>query len=89
MTAPAKSIADVVRRAQDEAAKCRYVRIRRAAELTGYSAKAINRKRETGRWPEGLLWHRAPDGSILIDLEGYAKWVEGAVGSRSERAAFG
>ncbi len=54
----------------------RYVVISRAAELTGYSAKAIQRKIQDGVWPEGVLWKRAPDKRVLIDMDGYGRWVE-------------
>lgn len=54
----------------------RYVVISRAAELTGYSAKAIQRKIQDGVWPEGLMWKRAPDKRVLIDMDGYDRWVE-------------
>jgi hypothetical protein len=55
----------------------RYVLIELAATLTGYTRKAIERKIERGDWAEGQVWRRAPDGRILIDLEGYKKWAEG------------
>ena len=54
----------------------RYVVVRRAAELTGYTARAIQHKIQNGVWPEGVLWKRAPDGRVLIDMEGYGRWVE-------------
>lgn len=53
-----------------------YVRIRLAAAKTGYSEKAIRRKIESGVWIEGREYRKAPDGSILISMEGYAQWVE-------------
>jgi hypothetical protein len=43
--------------------------------LTGYTEKAIERKRHEGVWREGREYRRAPDGRILIDLEGYEAWV--------------
>lgn len=55
----------------------RFVTIERASGLTGYSQKAIRRKIEDGVWLEGQLWAKAPDGRILIDMEGYYKWVKG------------
>jgi hypothetical protein len=55
----------------------RYVLIPVASVVTGYSGKAIERKIERGDWPEGQVWRRAPDGRILIDLEGYNRWAEG------------
>lgn len=54
-----------------------YVLIPKAAELTGYTPKAIERKIERGQWREGVEWRRAPDGRRLISMAGVAKWVEG------------
>ena len=53
-----------------------YVRVSRFAALTGYSEKATRRKIEEGIWVEGVHYRRAPDGSILMNLKGYEKWVE-------------
>lgn len=54
----------------------RYVTIALASTLTGYSEKAIRRKIEEGVWVENREWRRAKDGHILIDMEGYERWVE-------------
>jgi hypothetical protein len=59
-------------------APARYVLLPLANLLTGYSVKAMQRKIERGDWVEGRVWRHAPDGRILIDLEGYQKWVENA-----------
>lgn len=56
----------------------RYVRLPLFEALTGYTAKAARRKIEDGVWLEDREYRRAPDGNILVDLEGYQKWVEGA-----------
>jgi hypothetical protein len=53
-----------------------YVLIPKAAEVTGYTVKAIERKIERGQWREGLEWRRAPDGRRMISLEGVKRWVE-------------
>lgn len=53
-----------------------YVRIPLAAIITGYTAKAIERKIERGDWIEGREWIKAPDGSRLISIQGYRKWAE-------------
>lgn len=53
-----------------------YVKIPLAAKLTGYSQKAIRRKIESGVWVEGQQFRRAPDGRILVSLDGYRQWVE-------------
>lgn len=55
----------------------RYVTIALAAACTGYSVKAIEKKIETGVWVAGDQYVRAPDGRVLIDLEGYRAWVAG------------
>jgi hypothetical protein len=53
-----------------------YVTIPVAAAMTGYSAKAIRRKIESGVWLEGREFRRAPDGHVLISVKGYELWVE-------------
>ena len=62
-----------------------YVRIRRFAELTGYTEKAVYRKIEDGVWIEGREYRRAPDGNICVNLEGYDSWVEGEKALASSR----
>lgn len=32
---------------------------------------------QDGIWVEGREFRKAPDGHIMIDLEGYTRWVEG------------
>lgn len=53
----------------------RYVVIKLAAQLTGYTARAIEHKIYRGDWREGIEYRRGPDGRILIDMQGYARWV--------------
>lgn len=57
----------------------RYVRVSKFCELTGYTDKAVRRKIQEGVWKAGREFRRAPDGTILIDMEGYARWVEAGV----------
>lgn len=54
----------------------RYVRLTLFEKLTGYTQKAVRRKIETGVWIEGREYRRAPDGHIIVDLQGYERWVE-------------
>jgi hypothetical protein len=54
----------------------RYVRIPKFCEETGYTDRAVETKIQRGVWIEGRHYRRAPDGSILMDMEGYEKWVE-------------
>lgn len=51
------------------------VLIRKAAEATGYTEKAIRRKIEEGTWRQGLEYVKAPDNHILIDLKAVEQWA--------------
>jgi hypothetical protein len=64
----------------------RYVTILKFCELTGYTEDAVKSKRRDGVWLAGQLWIKAPDGRILMDLEGYEAWVESAHESESRTA---
>lgn len=58
----------------------RYIRIPKFVEETGYTARAVETKIHRGVWIEGREYRRAPDGNILVDMEGYDRWVEGQSG---------
>ncbi|HLX30764.1 MAG TPA: excisionase [Casimicrobiaceae bacterium] len=45
--------------------------------VTGYSEKAVRRKIEEGVWLQGHEFIKAPDGRILVDMEGYQRWAFG------------
>jgi hypothetical protein len=53
-----------------------YVVIEKAAELTGYTRRAIEEKIAKGIWLEGREWVKAPDGRRLISIRGFTQWVE-------------
>jgi len=53
-----------------------YVRIPKAAELTGYTVKAIEQKIDSGVWAYGSLWTYTPLGERVIIMKGYHAWVE-------------
>ena len=55
----------------------RYVLISKAAELSGYTPKAIEMKISEGVWCENVHYRRAPDGHIVIDLEAVERWMLG------------
>lgn len=59
-----------------------YVLIPKAAELTGYSRRAIELKIARGVWVEGREWRKGPDGRRQISMEGYKRWVESAQASK-------
>ena len=52
-----------------------FVLIPRAAEITGYSVRAIELKIEKGQWVLGREYVVAPDGRRLISMKGYEQWV--------------
>ncbi|UQS91690.1 excisionase [Pseudomonas chlororaphis subsp. piscium] len=56
----------------------RWVMIKRAVELTGYSKDAIEHKVKNGTWAQGRVWRYAPDGRIAINMTEYDKWAESA-----------
>jgi hypothetical protein len=53
----------------------RHVTIEKFSELSGYTPKAVRNKIQRGDWLEGQVWKRAPDGRVLIDMEGFEQWV--------------
>lgn len=55
----------------------RYLTIPKFAAESGYTEDAIRAKIKQGVWLEGIVWKKAPDGRVLIDIEGYLVWVEG------------
>ena len=55
----------------------KYVTVRKASQILGYSPGAIIAKRERGDWLENIHWRKAPDGRILINLEAVEQWIEG------------
>ncbi|SOD42605.1 hypothetical protein SAMN06298226_2956 [Nitrosovibrio sp. Nv4] len=53
-----------------------YVQIWKFCELTGYTEDAVRTKIKRGAWLQNRVWRKAPDGRILISIEGYRDWVE-------------
>lgn len=58
-------------------ASARYVQLKLICAMTGYTPDAIQKKIRNGIWIQGRQWQKAPDGHILIDMQGYEAWVEG------------
>lgn len=54
----------------------RYKQIHQFCIETGYTVNAIRGKIRDGIWLEGREFRKAPDGNVLIDIEGYHRWVE-------------
>lgn len=53
----------------------RFVTIRKFHELTGYTEVATRSKIGRGDWLQDYVWRKAPDGRVLMDMEGFEKWV--------------
>src|SRR3569623_3842911 len=61
-----------------------YKTIPKFAEESGYTEHAIRTKFRDGVWRESEVWVKAPDGRILIIVEGYKSWVETALVSDAQ-----
>lgn len=55
---------------------CKWILIKKLAEISGYSEKAIRGKIEKGVWVQGIQWRYSPDNRIQFNIEEYQKWVE-------------
>jgi hypothetical protein len=53
----------------------RYVTVKLASKVSGYSETAIRSKIKEGVWLEGREYIRAPDGHLFIDREGVQRWL--------------
>ncbi|MBB0027048.1 excisionase [Ralstonia pickettii] len=65
----------------------RHITIRKFADLTGYTEKAVYNKINDGTWAEGDVWTKAADGRVLMNIEGYNRWVETGGALRKPRKA--
>ena len=63
----------------------KYVTIKKFAELSGYTAKAVQAKLYYGVWGQGEHYRKAPDGHVMIDCQAFERWVEGADGCQGQR----
>jgi hypothetical protein len=83
----AQALAEFMGAGRDElppvVASSRFVTVALASAKTGLTEKAIRKKIETGVWVERKEFARAPDGHIMINMEGVEAWVEKATASRS------
>lgn len=64
-----------------------YLTIKKFAVESGYSPEAIRKKIANGVWLKGYVWHKAPDGHVLISPEGYGRWAEGQMTHDMQRAS--
>ncbi len=64
----------------------RYLTIRKFSSDSGYTEAAIRAKIADGTWGKDHVWRKAPDGRVLIDVDGYEAWVEMGAPSKADRA---
>lgn len=57
----------------------RFVTIKLAGVVTGFTEAAIRTKIARGYWLEGRQYVKR-DGHLLVDLRGYEQWAEGDQG---------
>ena len=44
-------------------------------QISGYTKRSVEAKILRGVWIEGREYVRAPDGRVLVDVDGYQKWA--------------
>jgi hypothetical protein len=64
-----------------------YVLVNKAVDEIGYSEAAIRAKISDGTWQEFQQWIKAPDGRIMIIIEGVNQWVEAGLESKQHLKA--
>lgn len=64
----------------------RYLTVRKFSSESGYTEAAVRSKIADGTWLRDLVWRHAPDGRVLIDVDGYEAWVEMGKPSTANRA---
>lgn len=64
----------------------RYLTVRKFSSESGYTEAAIRAKIADGTWDKDHVWRKAPDGRVLIDVDGYEAWVEMGKPSATNRA---
>jgi hypothetical protein len=64
----------------------RYVTLKKFSEFSGYSVGALRMKISRGELVQNKHFRLAPDGRVLIDLQGFEQWVESA-SRRSRRGS--
>lgn len=65
----------------------RYLTVKKFSSESGYTEAAIRAKMADGTWLKDYVWLKAPDGRVLIDVDGYEAWVEAGKQSRSPRGS--
>jgi len=53
-----------------------FVTIDKFCSDTGYTKNAVRAKIKNGVWLKDQVWVKAKDNRILINLEGYEKWIK-------------
>jgi len=72
-----KHLAALVRLYECNPLRIRYIKLTRFEDVTGYTQIAIQTKKKTGKWMEGVHILKAPDGKLVVDLDAYEAWCRG------------
>ena len=51
------------------------IKMKKFCELTGYTVAAVKMKISRGVWLNGREYTKAPDGNILMSIQGYENWI--------------
>jgi hypothetical protein len=54
-----------------------WVLINKFYELKGYTDDAVRAKIKRGEWEKEVLWRKAPDNRIIIDVTAVNLWLRG------------
>jgi len=54
----------------------KWVKAKIIIAIFGYTADAMNKKRQRGAWLEGIIWKKAPDNTIMYNPLAIEEWVE-------------
>lgn len=55
----------------------KWVKLKKVAELTGYTVSALHHKIYKGHLVEDVHWRKGPDGILLMHTENFNAWLEG------------
>jgi len=53
-----------------------WVTINKFSDLSGYTHKAVYNKIGRGIWKHNVLWIKAPDVRLFININEFEKWIK-------------
>ena len=52
-----------------------WVTLKKFSVLSGYTEKALHHKIERGIWTKDIMWRKAPDGRLFININKFEDWI--------------